>query len=215
MSRTRWDGELGVLALQGDFAEHLRMIDRLGVSAREVRTREELRGLQALILPGGESTTMLKFMQEESLLEPIRELYRQGGALYGTCAGAILMASEVRTPSQNALGLLDVTIERNGYGRQLESHESEAPCPKLGEPPLPMIFIRAPVIERTGPTVEVLAEHRGRPVLVRQDRLLASTFHPELTDDERVHRYFLESVVTSGHGPDDPTTEQELPSFES
>ena len=187
---------VGVLALQGDYALHQQMLGRMGVASRQVRKASELEGLVALILPGGESTTMLKFLEEENLMEPLRALYADGAALYGTCAGAILLAKRVTSPSQPSLGLMDVTVERNGYGRQLDSHESAEPCAELGEAPLPMIFIRAPVIRGAGPDVVVLARHRGEPVLVRQGRLLASTFHPELSTDERVHRYFLERVVS-------------------
>lgn len=187
-------GSVGVLALQGDYAEHQRMLERIGCRSRQVRKAVELDGLGALVLPGGESTTMLKFIEEEGLMEPLRKLHADGAALYGTCAGAILLAREVTSPHQPSLGLMDMTVERNGYGRQMDSHIAEEPCPELGDSPVPMIFIRAPIIRRVGPRVTVLARHRGEPVLVREDRLLVSTFHPELSDDERVHRYFLERV---------------------
>lgn len=186
---------VGVLALQGDYALHQRMLERIGCRARQVRKAAELEGLEALVIPGGESTTMLKFIEEEGLLEPLRRLHADGAALYGTCAGAILMAKDVTSPRQISLGLMDVTIERNAYGRQVDSHMAEEPCPELGPEPLPMVFIRAPIIRRTGPGVSVLARHRGEPVLVREGRILASTFHPELSEDERVHRYFLENVA--------------------
>ena len=186
---------VGVLALQGDYREHQTMLERLSCPSRQVRKASELADIDALILPGGESTTMLKFMLEEHLLEPLRSFHEDGGALYGTCAGAILLAKNVSGPSQPSLELMDVDVERNGYGRQIDSHESNGTCDALGDTPLPMVFIRAPVISRTGPDVEVLASHRGRPVLVRQGRILASTFHPELSDDARVHRYFLEDVA--------------------
>ncbi|HSF17458.1 MAG TPA: pyridoxal 5'-phosphate synthase glutaminase subunit PdxT [Vicinamibacteria bacterium] len=186
---------VGVLALQGDYAEHRRALERIGAASREVRRADELGGLRALVLPGGESTTMLKFIEEEGLLEPLRRLYHEGAAMFGTCAGVILLAKHVTSPCQPSLGLLDVSIERNGYGRQIDSHESREACPELGDEPLPMVFIRAPVIRGFGPGVRVLAHHRGEPVLVREERILASTFHPELTDDPRVHRYFLESVA--------------------
>ena len=158
-------------------------------------TPSQLEGLSGLVLPGGESTTMLKFMQEEGLVEPIEQFWRAGGALYGTCAGGILLARRVSSPAQFSLGFLDVSIERNGYGRQIDSHISREPCESLGAPPLPMVFIRAPVIHNVGREVAVMAEHRGEPVLVREGRVLASTFHPELTDDLRVHRFFVEHVV--------------------
>jgi len=187
--------EIGVLALQGDYVEHQRMLERLGRSSRQIRKASELEGLRALILPGGESTTMVKFMEEEDLMQPLRDFYRSGGALYGTCAGTILMARVISAPSQASLGLMDIDVERNGYGRQIDSHESPGACRELGDEPLPMVFIRAPIISRTGPEVRVLVEHRDQPVLVRQGRLLASTFHPELSNDLRVHRYFLDQVA--------------------
>jgi 5'-phosphate synthase pdxT subunit len=192
--------DVGVLALQGDYALHQKMLERIGCPARQVRKAKELDGLAALVIPGGESTTMLKFIEEEGLLSPLRKLHADGAALYGTCAGAILLAKAVTSPSQASLGLLDVVIERNAYGRQLDSHIALEPCPELGPEPLPMVFIRAPVIRQTGPSVRVLARHRGEAVLVREGRILASTFHPELSEDERVHRYFLDAVASSSRG---------------
>jgi 5'-phosphate synthase pdxT subunit len=191
------NGAVGVLALQGDYAEHQRMLERVGCRSRQIRKASELEGLRALVLPGGESTTMLKFIEEEGLLGPLRTLHAEGAALFGTCAGAILLANDVTSPRQTSLGLIDMTVERNGYGRQLDSHEAEEPCDELEPGPLPMVFIRAPVIRRCGRSVRVLARHRGEPVLVRQDRVLAATFHPELSGDERVHRYFLERVAAT------------------
>ncbi len=191
---TRRDA-LGVLALQGDYVEHQRMLERLGCPSRSVRKASELDEIDALILPGGESTTMIKFILEEDLLEPLKRLFDRGAAFYGTCAGAILLAKDVTSPSQPSLGLLDIAVERNGYGRQVDSHESSEPCSELGKAPLPMVFIRAPVITRTGPSVRVLAEHRTKPVLVREERVLVSTFHPELSEDTRVHEYFLDRVA--------------------
>ena len=192
---------VGVLALQGDYELHERMLARIGCASRQVRKLSELAGLAALVIPGGESTTMLKFIEEEGLLQPLRRLHADGAAFYGTCAGVILLAKEVTSPSQTSLGLLDVTVERNAYGRQVDSHVAQEPCPELGPSPLPMVFIRAPVIRRTGPAVRVLARHRGEPVLAREGRILASTFHPELSEDERVHRYFLENVVSDSRKP--------------
>ena len=146
--------------------------------------------MDAMILPGGESTTMLKFLQEEGLEQPLRDLRDRGGAFFGTCAGAILLAREVHAPAQASLGFADLKIARNGYGRQLASEVRSAPS-KLKAAPLEMVFIRAPIIETTGPDVEVLASENGRPVLVRQGRMLVATFHPELTDDTTVHEYFV------------------------
>ncbi len=182
---------IGVLALQGSFALHADMLRSLGLEPIEVRKRSEFEGLDGLIVPGGESSTMLKFLDEESLSEPIRNMHAEGRALYGTCAGAILLARAVENPPQDALGLIDVTVRRNGYGRQVDSHIASAPCPALGEPELPVVMIRGPVITEVGPDVEVLAEHRGHPALVREGRVLASTFHPELTEDTRVHECFV------------------------
>ncbi len=189
------NGAVGVLALQGDYVEHQRMLERIGCRSCQVRNAAELDGLRALVLPGGESTTMIKFIQEEGLMGPLRKLHADGAAFYGTCAGAILLAKEVTSPSQASLGLMDLTVERNGYGRQMDSHVAHEPSPELGTDPLAMVFIRAPIIRRVGPGVTVLARHEGEPVLVREGRLLASTFHPELSDDERVHRYFLDRVL--------------------
>jgi len=137
----------------------------------------------------------LKFMQEENLIEPLRAFCEAGGALYGTCAGAILLARSVTKPAQSSLGLMDIDVERNAYGRQINSHECFEPCAELGDEPLTMVFIRAPVISRTGAEVRTLAKHRGQAVLVREGRILVSTFHPELSTDTRVHRYFLEKLA--------------------
>ena len=187
---------IGVLALQGTFALHRQALERLGVTAREVRTKQALPALDGLILPGGESSTMLKFLLEEDLFDPLLRFHRAGGALYGTCAGAILLAAEVRNPSQESLGLLDIGIRRNAYGRQAESHLGQIACPPLGKPDLPLVMIRGPVITRVGARVRVLASWRGRPALVRQGRVLASTFHPELTSDTRVHALFVNEFVS-------------------
>ena len=188
---------VGVLALQGSFALHTAALQRLGLAALEVRKAPALEGLDGLIIPGGESSTMLKFLLEEDLFEPLRVFHQRGGALYGTCAGAILLAGAVRNPPQESLALLDIEIHRNGYGRQLESHLGAAPCPELGEPDLPLVMIRAPIISRVGPEVEVLAKWRERPAFVRQGRVLATTFHPELTADTRIHAHFLELAASA------------------
>jgi len=184
---------VGVLAVQGDFEAHRKVLGGLGVETREVRSVAGLEGLDAVVLPGGESTTQLQFLNDEGLADALRHFVEHGGAVFGTCAGAILLAREVLNPPQDSLGLLDITVLRNGYGRQLDSEVRFGHC-ALKTAPLEMVFIRAPVIERCGPEVEVLAEDRGRPVLVRQGRVLAATFHPELTDDSTVHTYFLEMV---------------------
>ena len=192
---------IGVLALQGSFALHRASLKRLGVAVSEVRKAGQLEGLDGLVLPGGESSTMLKFLLEEGMYDPLREFGESGGALYGTCAGAILLARTVENPAQRSLGLLDLSIRRNGYGRQIDSHITTVACSELGEPELPVVMIRAPVIADPGPGVQVLASHRGQPVLVRQGRVLASTFHPELTDDLRVHSYFVGMARASQDRP--------------
>jgi pyridoxal 5'-phosphate synthase pdxT subunit len=187
---------IGILAIQGDYEAHARMLDRIGVAHRYVRASEDLKELDGIILPGGESTTHLKVMTEEGLFEPLKKFGIDGGAMYGTCAGAILLAREVHGPPQAALGLLDASVLRNGYGRQLASDVRMVQT-KLRERPLEMVFIRAPIFESLGRDVEVLAEDAGHPVLVRQGSILASTFHPELTDDSTIHEYFAK-MATNG-----------------
>jgi 5'-phosphate synthase pdxT subunit len=189
--------KIGILAVQGDFEAHAAMLGRLGVESREVRTPEDLRGCDALILPGGESTTQLQFLREEGLYEAIREFAADDGAIFGTCAGAILLASEVTNPKQESLKLLDMTVLRNGYGRQMASDVFFG-ASKLTKEPLEMVFIRGPVIERVGPGVEILAEYGGKPVLVEKDNILAATFHPELTADTRVHEHFVKLAGARG-----------------
>ncbi|HXN98412.1 MAG TPA: pyridoxal 5'-phosphate synthase glutaminase subunit PdxT [Candidatus Acidoferrales bacterium] len=181
---------IGILAIQGDYEAHAKMLDRIGVAYTYVRTPEDLKGVSGVILPGGESTTHLKVMTEEGLFDALKQFASDGGAFFGTCAGTILLAREVHGPSQESLALLDVSVLRNGYGRQLASdvHLGQT---KIGAAPVEMVFIRAPIIESVGKGVEVLAEDAGHPVLVRQGKILASTFHPELTGDPSVHEYFL------------------------
>ncbi len=191
--------KVGILAVQGDFEAHGQMLSRLGVEHIFVRTPPGLANLEGLVLPGGESSTHLKFLTEGGLLDAIRELARRGGALFGTCAGAILLAREVKNPPQTSLGLADISVARNAYGRQVASQVLWGPS-KLKEAPLEMVFIRAPLIERVGSGVEVLAESEGRPVLVRQDKVLAATFHPELTEDTTVHEYFLQMCASGSRG---------------
>ena len=176
---------IGVLALQGDFEAHARVLEELGAEAREVRTAAGLEGLDGLVMPGGESTTMTLGIEREQLAEPLRELVEQGKPVLGTCAGLIMLDKE-------HLGLLDVTARRNAFGRQLHSFEADLELD--GEGPLRAVFIRAPWIEQHGDGVEVLAEVDGHPVAVRQGRILAVAFHPELTDDRRLHRWLVESA---------------------
>jgi pyridoxal 5'-phosphate synthase pdxT subunit len=187
---------IGILAIQGDFAAHAAMLHSLGAETTEVRTIADLQQCHALILPGGESTTQLQFLQEEGLGEEIKKFSAKRRPVFGTCAGAILLAARVNNPAQDSLGLLDMTILRNGYGRQLASDVSFCNS-KLKSEPMEMVFIRAPIIERVGPGVEILAEYGGKPVLVQKGNLLAATFHPELSADTTVHRHFLE-LVKSG-----------------
>ena len=185
--------KVGILAVQGDFEAHAAMLVRMGVEHVFVRTRRDLEGLDGVILPGGESTAQWKFLVEEGLDEGLREHAARGGAIFGTCAGAILVAREVSHPPQDSLGLADIAVIRNAYGRQVASdirHEATG----LAAVPLEMVFIRAPIIARTGPNVDILASSDGKPVLVRQDRILVATFHPELTTETTVHEYFLRMV---------------------
>src|SRR5271163_2167926 len=185
--------KIGILAIQGDFQAHAAMFDSLGVETVEVRTVADLGGCHGLVLPGGESTTQLQFLQEEGLYDAIRKFADKGGAIFGTCAGAILLATEVKNPPQDSLKLLDMTVLRNGYGRQVHSDVVSGPS-TLRKEPLEMVFIRGPVIERVAPNVEVLAEYAGKPALVQKGRVMASAFHPELTSDTTVHRHFLDLV---------------------
>ena len=188
--------KIGILAVQGDFAAHAAMLAGMGVEALEVRTREDLAGCDGLILPGGESTTQLQFLQEEGLYDAIKNFAGEGKAIFGTCAGAILLATEVRNPQQESLGLLDMTVLRNGYGRQVHSDVVSGPS-TLKKEPLEMVFIRGPIFARVGPDVEVLAEYAGKPALVQKGNILAAAFHPELTNDTTVHQRFLELAVKS------------------
>jgi 5'-phosphate synthase pdxT subunit len=193
---------IGVLALQGDFREHIHVLRRLGAEASEVRLPQHLSRLDGLILPGGESTTVGKLAVEFHLLDPLREVATSGLPLWGTCAGLILLAQNVGR-EQPLIGALDVQVERNAFGRQVDSFEADLDVPALGEPPFHAVFIRAPIIERVGAGVEVLARVEAEPgpggedgtvVAVRQGNLLATAFHPELTEDDRFHRYFVQSA---------------------
>mgnify|MGYP000446679900 CR=1 FL=1 len=184
---------IGVLGLQGDFREHLTLLRSLGVDARDVRTRAQLDEIEGLIIPGGESTTMAHLLEKAGMLSALRERGEQGFPIYGTCAGMILLARELNDSyPENRLALMDIAVKRNAYGRQLDSFEADIHIKDIGE--FHAIFIRAPKIVRVGPGVEILAEHDATPVLVRQKNLLASSFHPELTGDTRIHEYFLKMV---------------------
>lgn len=190
--------KVGVLALQGDVREHLAALESAGATALEVKHPDTLAGIDALVLPGGESTTIGKLLDRFQLLDPLRDRAENGMPLYGTCAGMILMAKEIvgDHPAPHRLELLDVIVKRNAYGRQVDSFEADLEIAGLDES-FRAVFIRAPEVEGTGEDVEVLATWEGRPVLIRQGHLLASSFHPELTGDPRVHQMFVASVEKS------------------
>jgi 5'-phosphate synthase pdxT subunit len=195
---------VGVLALQGDFEAHRKAIERAGAHAVEVRTAAELAQCDGLIIPGGESTTMLKLLDAGKLTDAVRQ-FAARKPVYGSCAGAILLAKEVTRPAQASLGLMDIDVERNGYGRQIDSRIAKIgidfqnaagdkiACPTLGTD-LEAVFIRAPIIRRVGKGASVLASYQGDPVWVEQGRHMVTTFHPELTEDSRIHRRFLEKL---------------------
>jgi len=189
------DLTIGVLALQGAFIEHVKMLERLGATAREVRLPADLEGLDGLIVPGGESTTIGKLLVSYNLLEPLRHLVDSGFPIYGTCAGTILLAKDIGGLDQPLLATMDLVVERNAFGRQLQSFETDLQIDGLGDEPFRAVFIRAPAIKAVGPTVETLASlQNGTIVAAREGSLLVSCFHPELTDDDRFHRSFLELV---------------------
>jgi 5'-phosphate synthase pdxT subunit len=187
---------IGVLALQGAYDAHVRTLAALGAAPRLVRLPQDLDGLDGLILPGGESTTMLKFLDRNGFFDLLQS-YVKTTPTFGTCAGAILLASRVEGPTQRSLGSLDITVQRNAYGRQIDSSILTAETTLAGGP-LEMVFIRAPRITHTGPTVETLATRDGFPTLVRSGHILAATFHPELSSDPRVHQLFLSLVGEHG-----------------
>jgi len=193
------DLKIGVLALQGDFAMHRKALDRIGVDSAEVRMPRDLDEVGGLIMPGGESTTLLKLMDAWEFVPALEKFHAAGKPIFGTCAGMILLAREVLSPAQASLGLIDLTVERNAYGRQKESFETEG-SGDLGQGPRPikMVFIRAPRIRRVGPAVTPLAEHRGECVMARQGTVVVAAFPPELTDDPSVHQYFAGMVRAAG-----------------
>lgn len=184
---------IGVLALQGDFKEHISILKSLRVQAKEVRLPEDLENLAGLIIPGGESTVMGKLMKEYGLDGEIKKRHEDGMPIWGTCAGAILLANNIKGSNQPRLGVIDILISRNYYGRQTESFEAEIEMVNgLGK--MTGIFIRAPLIERVGKGVEILGRLYNNPVIVRQDNVLVSTFHPELTENKKLHKYFLKMI---------------------
>jgi len=190
--------KLAVLALQGAFREHREVLDALGADVVEVRQPHQLSGVDALLLPGGESTTMAKLLDSSGLFEPVRGLVRDGVPTFGTCAGMILLAREVvdGRADQHGFDVLDLRVRRNGYGRQVASFEADLDVDGLRGGPFRGVFIRAPYVERTGDDVDVLARHDGVPVLVRHGSIWASSFHPELSGDLRLHELFLQEVKT-------------------
>lgn len=187
---------VGVLALQGDYEAHAKALARCGATPLEVRRVAELEGLAGLVIPGGESTTLLNLMRDEPWFEELKAFHARGGELFGTCAGAILLSREVRHPAQQSLGLLDAVIERNAYGRQVDSFETRLEIAGLAAE-VTVAFIRAPRFVELGASVEVLARHAGAPVLVRQGRVLAASFHPEITGADDLHAWWLASVRRS------------------
>jgi 5'-phosphate synthase pdxT subunit len=188
---------IGVLAIQGDYEAHKARLEQLGAEVTLVRKPEQLDGIDGIVIPGGESSTFLNFLSERGFLEKLRD-FVSAKPTFGTCAGAILLARDVENPPQPSLGALDIRIRRNAYGRQIDSSIREAST-GLGDQPLEMVFIRAPKIVSTGQGVEVLASEGGDPVLVRQGKIMAATFHPELSEDTRVHQEFLK-LVKNGTG---------------
>ena len=190
---------VGVLALQGAFARHVESLRRCGADAFEVRKLDELERCRALVIPGGESTTMLKLMRSFDLVEPMRAVLARGVPVFGTCAGMILLADGVSDgrPDQISFEAIDIDVRRNGYGRQIDSFEADLPVAALGADPFRAVFIRAPVVERVGAGVEILARHEEQAVLCRQGSVLVSSFHPELTADDRLHHYFLSEVAAA------------------
>ena len=185
---------VGVLALQGDVVEHVHALERAGAGVVEVRTPDDLAEVDALVVPGGESTTVIRLLDRFGLTEPIKARVAAGMPFWGTCMGMIVAAHDVADIEQPTLDLLDVTVRRNAFGRQVDSAEIPLDVPVLGAEPFPAVFIRAPWIERTGPGVETLAERDGHGVMVRHANVLGTSFHPELTGDDRVHAYFLDIV---------------------
>jgi 5'-phosphate synthase pdxT subunit len=185
---------IGVLAIQGDVREHIQALERVGCEAAAVRKAQEIEGLGGLIIPGGESTTIGKLIERYGLAEAICGLAERS-PIYGTCAGMILVAKDIVGSDQFRLGLMDISVKRNAYGRQVDSFEADVAIPAIGDPPFRAVFIRAPVIVSLGGAVEALAEHDGRVILARQGNILVSSFHPELTTDERIHRYFLQMAA--------------------
>jgi 5'-phosphate synthase pdxT subunit len=190
--------KIGVLALQGAVTEHIQMLSDLGAEAVPVRLPSELEGLDAIIIPGGESTTIGKLLSDYGLLEPIRRLAKKGLPIFGTCAGLVLLAKKVPDLKLEPIGMMDIEVKRNAFGRQVDSFEADLKIPSLHNGTFHGVFIRAPIIEKTDSNVEVLCQLNGKPVAVKQGKILACAFHPELTGDTRLHKYFLDIVAGDG-----------------
>jgi len=186
---------IGVLALQGAFREHIAVFEKLGATAFEVRLRPQLHNLDGLVIPGGESTSILNLIQQYRFAEPLKEMAQNGLPVMGTCAGMIVLARSLTTNNTKTLGLMDMEVKRNAFGRQRDSFETELEVPVLGDPPFRAVFIRAPIIEKAAPGVEILSRlPDGSIVAARQGNLLVTAFHPELADDPRFHRYFMDII---------------------
>jgi 5'-phosphate synthase pdxT subunit len=190
------DMKIGVLALQGGFIEHIKMLDKLGVTATPVYKPDELEDIDGLVMPGGESTTMLNLMHSFDIFKPLKEKARSGLPVMATCAGVVLLAKEVSNPTMETLSLMDISVKRNAFGRQVDSFEASVYIPVIGDEPFPAVFIRAPLIASTNTGVEILCRlDNSNIAAVRQESLLALSFHPELSQDTRLHRYFLKIVA--------------------
>ncbi len=189
---------VGVVAVQGDFEEHITLLKKLGVATREVRLPKDLQGIDALIIPGGESTTLRHLFDLYGLSDPITAVAASGTPTWGTCAGMIMLAGKLTDQRPEPLGIMDITVSRNAYGRQVDSFKADLEFPQLGKEPFHAIFIRAPAVAHVGPGIEVLGTLAdGTPVALRQRNILVTAFHPELTDDTRFHQYFLSLVNSS------------------
>lgn len=186
--------KIGVLALQGAFREHCWMLHECGVQAAEIRKADQLDEVAGLIIPGGESTTIGKLLNDWAIMDKIKERAAQGMAIYGTCAGMILLAKNIVDSDQPRLGLMDTSVRRNAFGRQCESFEADLYVEEFGVEPVRAVFIRAPYIEEAGPEVKVMAQVNGKVVIARQGKFLATAFHPELTKDNRIHKYFIKMI---------------------
>ncbi len=188
---------IGVLGLQGDFREHLHILEQLGIAGRDVRNPQALEEVEGLIIPGGESTALARLLDNSGLFEPIRQRGHRGFPLFGTCAGMILLAKRASPALGRSLGLIDIDVARNAYGRQIESFEAELEVNSIGR--VQAVFIRAPQVIRLGPEVQVLADYQGQPVVARQSNVLVASFHPELSGETRLHEYFAQMIVERAH----------------